>query len=80
MLIVNARRVEHLTPMSMSMASARDEENLDASIHGPDGKPAVPLHDKLFRMSGETGSYKCADGGGAKGACLAKLLLRLTVA
>lgn len=56
MLIVNDRRVECLTPKS----SAREDpdENLDASAHSADGRPTVPLQDKLFRMSGETGSYK----------------------
>lgn len=56
MLIVNDRRVENLTPKSR--AREVEENDLESSIHGPDGRPAIPLQDKLFRMSGETGSYK----------------------
>lgn len=54
MLIVNARRLENLIPQSGGTRPYDD----DCSYYGADGKSAVPLQDKLFRMSGETGSYK----------------------
>lgn len=52
LLAVDKRRVEHMNPHKRDNAPM----DLDASVHGQD--TPVPLEDKTFHMTGETGAYK----------------------
>lgn len=57
MVVVPQRRVEDFNDSARKNGGAHPDDNVSVE---QGGVYAVPLQDKRFKLSGETGSYKCA--------------------